>query len=216
MAVLGAAAPMLLRLRNFFPLMLLFGLFFINPLLDQFRNYRGGPISLAISWDFVRKGHFDSFQNFMSVVYTENITYGRQLLGVLLFFVPRSIWPDKPIGSGAELAQEYGFVFSNISMNYFGDGYINFGYLGIVIFLIGFSIFCAKMDIAFWKNYYANSPYVNVSYLLLLGLIIFILRGDLLSSTAYTVGMLTAVWMVSKVAVKEHLIPTPPAWSHRA
>ena len=28
-------------------------------------------------------------------------TKGRQLIGVALFFVPRSVWPTKPVGSGA-------------------------------------------------------------------------------------------------------------------
>jgi len=44
---------------------------------------------------------FDSYQNFAIVFFEDFITYERQLLGALLFWVPRSIWPNKPIGSGA-------------------------------------------------------------------------------------------------------------------
>jgi len=69
----------------------------------------------------------------------ESITYGRQLVGALLFFVPRSIWPNKPVGSGHFVAENmlmtrYSFWFTNISMPFPGEGYINFGILGIILF----------------------------------------------------------------------------------
>jgi hypothetical protein len=51
----------------------------------------------------------------------ESITYGRQLVGALLFFVPSSLWPNKPIGSGTLVAENmlmtrYSFWYTNISM----------------------------------------------------------------------------------------------------
>ena len=46
------------------------------------------------------------------------------------------MWPDKPIGSGGFIAEQYDFFFDHISLNYWAEGYINFGILG------GCSFFC--------------------------------------------------------------------------
>lgn len=88
-----------------------------------------------------KEGHFDSYQSILSVLNSEIITYGNQLLGVLLFWVPRSIWSNKPIGSGAFMAEITNLDFSNISMNYFAEGYINFGVFGMFLFLLVWLIF---------------------------------------------------------------------------
>lgn len=56
-------------------------------------------------------------------------TNGRQLLGCFLFFIPRTIWKTKPIGSGALVAEIIGQEHTNISMPFIGEGLINFGFL---------------------------------------------------------------------------------------
>lgn len=191
----------ILRKKNVFSIVFILGLLLIFPFLDNFRNYSGGSIQFGFNFDMFLQGHFDSYQNFALIVSDNIITWGRQLLGVILFWIPRSIWPNKPIGSGAFVAEEEGFIYSNVSCNYFGEGYINFGYLGILIFIIALSLTTAKLDKIYWTiNVYNENNYSNVIYYVLLGMLFFILRGDLMSSFAYTIGFLFSIWLVYKVA----------------
>ena len=61
---------------------------------------------------------------------------GKQLLGAMLFFIPRSIWPSKPIGSGATIAIYQRQSFKNISCPIIGEAIINFGIIGVIIFAV--------------------------------------------------------------------------------
>jgi len=97
--------------------------------------------------DFVgelRTLHYDAWSELLATVkYVQvyGLTYGKQLLGVLFFFVPRSIWPDKPVGSGHLVAQnllmtQYDMWFTNLSNPLPSEGYINFGIIGVALFAI--------------------------------------------------------------------------------
>lgn len=172
---------------------LILGILFIFPLFNKMRNYSGlDTLNLKFNFNMFLEGHFDSYQNFTRVVTNDIITNGTQLLTTLLFFIPRTFWPDKSIGSGAYLQKKIGLSFSNIAMNYFGEGYINFGYIGIILFTIVISYLNARFDKTYWNTLQENNI-LRVIYLLFLGLEFFILRGDLLSSYAYTVGMISSV-----------------------
>ncbi|MBS5037215.1 MAG: O-antigen polysaccharide polymerase Wzy [Fusobacterium sp.] len=70
-------------------------------------------------------------------------------------------------------------------MNYFGEGYINFGYIGIVLFIIFIAYINARFDKLYWN--YREKNYFVVFYLIMLSMEIFILRGDLMSSFAYLI-----------------------------
>src|SRR5690606_11114873 len=112
--------PHLLNTRYIFSFLMVLGVFFLKPFIEQFRKFRGDD-SIRIlpnSWNFIKSGEFDSFQNFMTALHMNTVTYGEQLLAVVFFFVPRSIWPDKPIGSGAQIAKDANLSWSNISMNF--------------------------------------------------------------------------------------------------
>ncbi|SDC80002.1 O-antigen polymerase [Geotoga petraea] len=142
---------------------------------------------------------YDAWSNFMaSIKYSEinDITYGRQLLGSVLFWVPRSIWSNKPIGSGALVAEnmlmtKYNMWFSNLSMPFPGEGYINFGIIGIFMFSFILSIISKITDEFFKYNDLRLIFSLYVSFHM-----IFMLRGDLMSSLAYLVGILLAIFFV--------------------
>lgn len=175
-------------LRKYFMLnfTIIFGLLYLFPFLNQFRYFKSfKSIKFNLDFGMFLEGHFDSYQNFLRVINENIITNGKQLLGVILFWVPRSIWKEKPIGSGAFLAKKANLIYSNIAMNYFGEGYINFGYIGIILFIIFIAYINAKFDKLYW-NYKEN--YFVIFYLVMLSMEIFILRGDLMSSFAYLTG----------------------------
>jgi hypothetical protein len=173
----------------------------IFPFLNNFRNF-GEYTEIKLGFDFQMflTGDFDSYQNFALIVSNDIVTYGSQLLGVIFFWVPRSLWPGKPIGSGAFVADKLNLIFSNISANYFAEGYINFGFLGIFIFLLLIAYLTAKFDKIYWTRIInLNNNFLTILYLISLGMLFFMLRGDVLSSFAYTIGFILAALFVYKI-----------------
>jgi len=172
---------------------LVFGMFFIFPLLDLFRRF-SSTSDMSFSLDYIYQGHFDAFQSLARVLHEGMVTWGYQLLGAVLFFVPRQWWADKPVGSGSLIASQTGLVWTNVSMTFIGEGYINFGLLGSLIF-IGVAGFAAgRLDAGYHFRSASISQTHRVFYLFALGLAFFMMRGDLLSSFAYSVALLLAVF----------------------
>lgn len=191
----------IMRKKYIFSIVFILGLLILFPFLENFRNYSGDTLRIGLNFDMFYQGHFDSYQNFALIVSDNMITWGRQLFGVIFFWLPRSIWPNKPIGSAAFIAEEQDFIFHNVSCNYFAEGYLNFGFFGIFIFVIILSFVTAKLDKLYWTiSVKSINNYFNVVYYVLLGMLFFVLRGDLMSSFAYTVGFVFSIWLVRKVA----------------
>lgn len=117
-------------------------------------------------------------------------TGGRQLTGTVLFFVPRSVWPAKPIGSGAWLFEQLDLGFSNVACTFLAEGYINFGFGGGLIFTALLALLIARYDGWYWqRNGQSFFALPRLFYFVLIGMLFFILRGDLMSSVAYTLGL---------------------------
>lgn len=186
------------RKRNVFSLTTIASLLIVFPFLNNFRHYSStSTINLKLDFGMFTDGHFDSYQNFALIYFEEIITYGRQLLGVVLFWLPRSIWPDKPVGSGFLLANKLRFTWENVSANYFAEGFINFGHLGILLFIIILAFVTAKCDNFYWSVLIKQkNNFLKIFYLVILGMLFFILRGDLLSSTAFTIGFIISIILV--------------------
>ena len=180
-----------------FYLIFVFGLFFAFPLLNGFRYmvsvetlqsvFENGLLEVFVEADY------DAYRMLSSAItYTKvnGSVWGRQLLGSLLFFVPRSVWASKPGGSGAMLIRaEFGNnVVSNVSCPYIAEGYLNFGIIGVVLFALFLGSVIYRVDKNYWENnrakqYIALSPYLYMAFMMF-----FMLRGDLLSGFAYMCG----------------------------
>jgi len=205
------------RSATAFAAMLLISLFFIFPFLNQFRYFSEfRSLRLLPSEEFFYAAHFDAYENFASAVEGNFISHGEQLLGSLLFFVPRLIWSDKPVGSGYEMASQFGYQFKNISMPFLGEGYVNFGIVGVVLFavLIGYSM--AKLDSVFGSRVRANGKvnYSTAIYYFMIGAIFFLLRGDLMSSVAYiSAGLIVALFIRWIIRFKNLLLPKNEKYS---
>jgi oligosaccharide repeat unit polymerase len=189
------------RKRNVFSMLLIVGFLFVFPFLNIFRNFsEESKLKFSLDLQMFTTGDFDSYQNFALIVSKNIITYGKQLLGVLFFWIPRSLWPGKPIGSGAFIAEKLNFIFSNVSANYFAEGFINFGFFGIFLFLILMAYVTARFDKIYWtKVETMNNNFLTIIYMICLGMLFFILRGDLLSSFAYTVGFILSGIFIYKI-----------------
>lgn len=123
---------------------------------------------------------------------------GSQLLTAMLFFVPRALWADKSVGSGYFVAHELNLPFDNISNTLPAEGIINFGYIGVVAFAAVSALICARLDTLYWTKRAGLS--LSLIYPFLLGAFFFVLRGDMLSSMSYAVGLVVPLLAVFALA----------------
>lgn len=186
-----------------FRLILLFGILYVFPFLNQGRTVDNADeieFSLAPNYDMFLHGHFDAFQNGARVIMNDLVTYGNQLLGCIFFWVPRSMWPNKPIGSGGFIAERFHMWFDHISVNYWAEGWINFGIVGLLLFSVILAYINARCDYTFWQK--KHNLLFSYCFLLYIGMIIFILRGDMISSVAFVVGFLSSACICYHACVK--------------
>ena len=166
---------------------ILLSIVFVFPFLNQFRILKDNiDVKFFPELEFFLGGHFDSYQNFLRVFTEDFVTNGQQLLGSIFFFIPRAFWESKPYGSGYLIASEFGYFFDNISMNFIGEGFINFGLIGVFVFVFVLSTISSYFDfkyMALLKS--GNFNPSSLFYLFGLGFLTFILRGDLLSASAF-------------------------------
>lgn len=186
-----------------------FALIFMFPFMELFRHSTFAEVEImefinSFSDRFFEsytEAHYDAFSMLgYAIRYTQvhGFSYGRQLLGSLLFFVPRSIWPTKPIGSGATIMESLHREFTNVSCPLVGEGYINFGIAGVVLFGLAVGYLVSWLDTRYWSSS-NNNEQSRAAYVFLLPMFFFMLRGDLMSSWAYTMGYVAVAFMLHLV-----------------
>lgn len=191
----------LMRHKKGFDLLLSAALLLVFPIMSLFRF---GPTALLQAvWKFKTifsfsflGGDFDAYSAMCSsidYVQEQGLSYGKQLATVFLFFIPRSIWPSKGIGSGAMINSLPGSDFRNFSCPFPAEGYINFGLFGLLLFAAVLAWACGRYD-RFYQAKKEETSWGILMYPSAMAMLFFILRGDLLSSFAYTVGIFTAAY----------------------
>jgi oligosaccharide repeat unit polymerase len=122
----------------------------VFPLADRFRfTGQQAPQHLPITQQFATNGGYDSYQQIdtsVDYVSAHGHTDGKQLLGDLLFFVPRSMWADKPKYTGEVLADEGNYASPNLSAPIWAEGYIDFGWPGVIVYLALLGWIAARLD----------------------------------------------------------------------
>ena len=200
--VLMCFVPYLRRGLNFV-LMICAGVMIVFPVLNYFRFCGQRPFEISSIYSQFVDINFDAYSMMMRVIKDDIVTNSMQLVGALLFWLPRSIWPAKPISSGYYVAHATGLSWDDLSMPIWGEGYINFGYFGVIIFTIAFAMLLAKLDSKFWSITVKCPKDLNaISYYILIGMLMFILRGSLISALAYTVAIMLAFYMVKKIVMR--------------
>ena len=207
-----------LKKNNFFSVAFMIGFVIILPFLNSFRrtafedvnillNLLKAVKNIPVAWLAADYDAFTTMCMALEYVWEHGVTFFRQLLGVVLFFIPRVFWPSKPVGSGHTVAITSGMMFSNISMPLPGEGYINFGIIGVILFAFVTGYLTKSLDRAFWLAGTADeSRNIDLVYPVIMLMFFFICRGDLLSSWAYAVANIV-VWVLfcQMVEVLSHL-----------
>jgi hypothetical protein len=175
-----------------FIVLFFFGLLIVFPVLNNFRY--GFVNDIDWTYEMFNTGHFDAFQNFMILLDEQIITYGRQLLGSVLFFVQENTWPGRPVGSGHLLGEHVGYEFLNVAMPFFGEGYVNFGLIGVLLFVIIAAVFNSFFDVLDKNN--PLNIFFTIGFYILIAFELYILRGDLMSSIKISTSIILAVTIV--------------------
>jgi oligosaccharide repeat unit polymerase len=190
---------------------MLFAIFFIGvTTIFPFFSFltRGDENSFKIDFAdyYTSSGDFDGLQSVLNtIVYTKDLSYeyGHQLLGSLLFFVPRAFWLDKPIPTGSLTAEHQGYLFTNISSPMPAELYIDFGYIGITIiaFLLGMGIRWIDQ----FTIYSPRSEKLIKSYTsaVFFSFSIIFFRGALMGIISIIVVQLIMVMLVLKLSMKK-------------
>lgn len=186
---------------RWFSWVIIFGLVLIFPAMNIFRWLK--TLQKGGLWELIIKsfsscyleGHFDAHQMLITTVrYVEEfgLSWGRQILGALLFFVPRSLWPGKPEGTGhTTIVGLDQFYFSNVSANLTVEGYMNFGLAGIVLFAVLVGILARRVDDFYWRRRSCwEEKLGDIVYPFVMFMFFFLLRGDMMSAWAYTFAQL--------------------------
>lgn len=197
LAALGAYSS--LRRYRVIALSSVLGLLFLFPLLDTFRYDANATIQVVNPLESFLSGDYDSFaqiNNAVSYVADVGATSGRQALGVLLFWVPRAVWPAKPVDTGILLAEYRGYGFTNLSAPLPAEFYINGGWAFLVIGMIAFGYAIKGWDRRSEDNLARLGVPTLVGCILPFYLLI-VLRGSLLQAMAYLSVVLLCSWFIT-------------------
>lgn len=185
----------ILNEKKYYLKMYLLGILLAFPLFNNFRylNER----NFSFNYQLFGTAHFEAFQNFVFLIDEKIITNGRQLMGSVFFFVQEAQWKDRPMGTGTLLAERLGYSYTNVAMPFFGEGYANFGYFGIFLFLVLITVFNVFMDHRFARV--GMSHLLKIIFYVFLGFEFYLLRGDLYSSIKIMVSFTMAIVFVESI-----------------
>lgn len=210
--------PLVTRNAAASKLLLLSGFIIVFPALNVFRyTTPKSSISDYILRGFDFNGDYDAYTqitNALQMYLTSPPAWGRQALGVVAFWVPRSTWPGKPLDTGILLAQYRGYSFTNLSAPIWAELLLNFGFFGVLagFFLIG--VWVRKFDSSNFLT-----PRIGTIYGFMVFYSIILLRGSLLQATG-SLTLLIACSLVFttrlKVVNQGRIAPTRVSKSEQA
>ncbi len=197
--------------RMFAPLWILFlaaGLTILFPYLDLFRH--ANSIEEAFNKLEVEEtvlepllsGHYDAWQiSLNGYAYTEmrGPLMGDNLVGAAFFWFPRSVWRTKPVGSGTLVGKAAHYPMLNLSAPLWMEFYMAFGWLGLPFLMLLYGRVMASAE-RLYKLGLAQGGYHHLSRVLVPywgSFQIYILRGDLMTATAFFSFGLLLFWLTA-------------------
>ena len=147
---------------------------------------------------YVTSGDFDGLQSTINVVAMHDGKGGKEglnLLSAILFFVPRSVWPEKSQGTGPEAGVYEGYPFNNLSSPLPSEFYVDFGIGGVAVLSLLFGLFMKLCD-DFFKHFKKTKDFTGqLLVATFAGYIFIILRGSLVA-TLGPIVLSTAIAMI--------------------
>lgn len=184
----------------------------IFPIFQLFKWYNlsdliNGNVKIDNLINVYNNADFDAYSMFArAFLYVEkiSITYGKQLFSSIFFFIPRSIWNTKAIPTGQLIAEAQNQWFTNLSCPLIAEGYMNFGYVGIIIYAVLIGIGIKYLDNLYWNKEKDIRIAIDFVYPFGIGLLIFLLRGAFHPVVVYTFSffLFVIVWRLGAKVTK--------------
>lgn len=174
------------------------------PFLNSFRSFTslddvnrtnikvGSVSSTMVSDDFDAYAMLTNSAWYMD---THQPTMGWNLFGNLLFFVPKSLWEDKPGSTNWLIIKDstLGRMNDNLSQPLPAEFLINFGYAGIPLGALAFYWLATFLDRKYRRpDRRVAVQAITVFYPFALGFTIFLMRGGFIAAFAYSCGFYMA------------------------
>jgi hypothetical protein len=187
----------------------------VFPYLDAYR-YSDVNVQQRPIWYFLAyKLDYDAMAqigNSVRFVGSQGHLHGHQLLGTLLFWVPRRWWSDKPVDTGSLLAQHTGYRSLNLSGPLWAEMLVDFGLIGVVGCFVLLGYFSRR-----WTARYLLALARPTYYSALIGAYpifamyqVLILRGSLLQAMG-RLAVLIVLWLL--LTRRESVGSSPPRGS---
>lgn len=198
LAILAGATKTRARTRATIAAILV-GMVLVFPAADIFRSDVRGGADVGNFEQLATSGDYDSFAQIANthfVVEHMGVSNGRQALGVVFFWLPRSQWENKPIDTGVLVAQRRNYGFTNLSAPLWAEAYINAGMVGVPLLLGLYGFLTRRADIAFARGL-TNGRVASIAGAILPFYALILLRGSLLAAMGAFVALVAALWLVS-------------------
>lgn len=212
LAVFAGAAATVVRTRVTMASTLL-GFLFVFPIADSFRRAQGNDTARTGFFDeYLANPDYDSFwqiANAFSYTVDGLVQPLYQLLGSLFFWVPRALWPGKPIDTGSMLAQYRGYAVENLSAPAWAELLVNAGVAGVVVGFVLFGCILYELDQRIGGA--AVDGWWRIPQAILPVYMIILLRGSWLQATGALVTALACmIFVCSREAPAEPPDPLAP------
>lgn len=186
---------------------LMFAFVFVFPYLDGNRARTTDPTAAVYyrnpATPLLKKGDYDVFVQFINAsVYVRDVDYmyGRNLLGSVLFWVPRSWWPEKPLSSGSTVGLHVGNPVTNLSSPLWAEGYLALGVLGVMALMGGYGYLVGRLDARYVRQARLGIEWgvLRIFVPFWAGYQIFFLRGPLMHTFAYAAFTILLFLMLAR------------------
>lgn len=160
--------------------------------------FRNVIINLVENWLQFDYDAYTLFTLTLEHVDEFGIGKGIHVITDILFWVPRSLWPGKAYSGSYEIAHVR-HLFDNLSFPFPALGYIDGGFLGLIIVGIVIGVIMKKFDDSYWGKLDVHGTVfrpIDVLYPAVLLYWFFMCRGDIFYILAYLTCYLFAWYLI--------------------
>ena len=181
----------------FFCVFPIFYVFKRNSIVDIFTGKEIDLINLISCFNSVDFDAFTLIARSIMYVKEHGITYGEQLLNIILFFVPRGIWIEKPITTNVLVVSSQNQAFTNLSCPLPAEGFVNFGIIGVLLYASVFALISKYLDEKYWNDItIENSSILKIIYPFLCVITIYVCRGPLQPAFIQTLMLISPIFAI--------------------
>lgn len=150
---------------------------------------------------------FDGFkQTVDTLIYYSSASprWGVNFLGVFLFWVPRALWPGKPVSTGQIVSEGLGYWYTNVSNPLPAEAFASWGFVGVIVVLVIIGVIVMRIERSALRSGELPVPQLIV-YALSTGYSTILLRGAL-NAVAPMIFSVFVLAIVVKAVYKHHRI----------